>query len=164
MYGDKWVQITQKFHIRAKDISTMKAGEKVELLTLDRNFCDFLGYLVKKGKIEKGKEYEPLDIFSDTRKIVTYEHGANLQGKIKWEYYDDVKDFEFHVEYKNNHWFPLKDGRLPMKLMKREGCDKCYNSTVDEPASSFIQKDGRIGWRGPMIKKENLKILPKFFL
>lgn len=160
MYGDKWTQKTKKFHVRAQDISNMKIGEKVEFVTLDRNLCDFLGSL----KLKKGVLYDPIEIFDKSSQVVIYIHENDLQGKIKWEWYKKFIDFEFHVEYKQDHWFPLEEGKLRKKSMDEEGWNKCYDSTIDEGAKSFIGKNVRVGWRGPMIKTSDLNKVKKLFL
>jgi hypothetical protein len=76
-------------------------------------------------------------------------HRGGLQGTILFKYpnsdLETPQDFEFDIEYEPDHWFPLKDGKYQGRLW------------------STWPSNTRIGWRGPMLKKEVLEQLPSIF-
>ena len=138
---DKWIKATSKYHLRIRDIKKMKKGQKIYVLGLDRNFPDAL----YDSKIIIGKVYKPENLFKV--KKYTYIHDSGFKGN-----FDVIEDFEFHIEYKKDHWFPLKDGKLSKTDMREEGLST--KKIMNFPPST------KIGFRGPMILWKNVKKLP----
>jgi len=84
---------------------------------MDRNVWDCL------TDCTQGQSYKPLELLCDNWAI--YIHEGDLRGKLVFWFdckndteqiesdHSDEPDFEFHIEYKKGHWYPLKDGYLP---------------------------------------------------
>lgn len=146
----KWIKHTKKYHLTINDITQLQSGEKLTVVHLDRNVLDSVEYSNKASVIT-----DPHEFFKQS--VGVYTHQSNLVGNF--EDVDFEREFEFDVEYKKNHWYPLEEGHLPTDDEQR----RC----------SFGEKAGwnwrqfptntRIGWRGPMIEISKLKLCPKVY-
>ena len=70
------------------------------------------------------------------------------------------KPFEFDIEYLEGNWYPLTDGYLPPK--DPQGFAK-LNFKTKKHWKEF-PKTTRVGWRGPMIKWDDLDKLPNIII
>jgi hypothetical protein len=154
MNGEKWVNSIRNFHLTAKQINQLPEGSETRIVCFDRNFCDYLFWC----KLKEGVRYKPASILNGKNYTFVYKHGSGLKGQAKWLYEGSKKEkfsnFEFDVEYKPRHWYPLKNRVLGCSVHK----DKI---TTD---LEYVEKDVRVGWRGPCILETDVKNLPDFFL
>jgi hypothetical protein len=69
-----------------------------------------------------------------------------------------MKNFEFHVQYKADSWYPLVDGALPAKDEQtgRELLGKSVRWTALPPSTP-------VGWRGPMVRWKAVDAAPDLF-
>ena len=86
-----------------------------------------------------------------------YTHINGLKGTIIFDDVDTIIPFEFHLEWKENRWYPLKDGLL--KSDEQMQFPEEYENRSWESFDNLT----RIGWRGPMIMKKYFKYLPKVY-
>lgn len=147
-YKDKWITI--------KQVKDLPLNKKIKLLLLDRNIYD------NKNHIKEAKLYSPTFFFKKNYAWYWKTNNNNLTGKIKYEWQketDDPYDFEFHIEYKNNNWYPLTNGILPandeQQIYNLLGIDKHLND---------FSLDTHLGYRGPIIIWKEKKNFMKVYL
>jgi hypothetical protein len=149
---EQWIKCTRKYHLTISDILKLEKGDQIRVVHLDRNILDTCEYHNKPSVIT-----EPHNFFKQS--IGIYTHDENLKGWFKF-IEDSRQDFEFDVEYKKNHWYPLENGRLPDSNDNGICC-----SFGNKKGWSWRQfpLDTRIGWRGPMIEISKLEHCPKVY-
>ena len=149
------------------DIMALTPGDKIKVITLDRNVLDTnLGYNVE------GVLYSAKKFFKRSKAIYTFKPPENsvsgstsqvrLVGDIIFSPNDDPiknKGFEFDIEWSPDNWYPLENGLLP--AADWQGFSRFTPETIrdwrDYPTNT------RIGWRGPMILWSKLKHLPQVY-
>ena len=140
-----WLKSMNKMYLKIKDIENLKKGESIKLLCIDRNFYDII-------------QSNPINIpicpkeFFKNNYIIEYTHYEDLKGFGNWCNLDKPgtkSDFEFHIEYCKNHWYPLKNGKLPESDPK--GIAYLLNNSFVKKNWKNYDKNTLIGWRGPMI-------------
>lgn len=151
---DEWIKQTKPHHLRIKDIMNLQIGQKLEVYHLDRNLIDCVE---NDSGLKPHITYPPERFLENS--VATYTHNNELNGNIFFPEINQDMEFEFHIEFNKNHWYPLTNGRLPL--------------TDDQGFSDFGEKSGwhwsqfpldtRIGWRGPMIVTSKIKMLPKVY-
>lgn len=120
LYTDWHKMAHDEYAVTIKDILSLKKGEQLKVLRMDRNVWD----TALRDEI-RGKSCEPQDFFGGNWAI--YVHEENLKGKLlffsfeseKFGYPNDVDqidpelvlqgkicrpDFEFEIEYKDHCW------------------------------------------------------------
>ena len=137
------------------DIASMKKGERLAVVTIDRNVGDMVSAL------------KPNTLYSASKALAssraTYEHRGGLAGILTlYAKSDDpvvLDPFEFHVEYAPGSWYPLEKGVLPAKdpQMNRPLLGK-KTRWQDMPPST------RVGYRGSLLPESSLASLPKFYM
>ena len=173
----QWDQLSyDKYALTIKDILTLKKGQQIKVLTMDRNVWDCL------TDCATGESYKPTDLLRDNWAI--YIHDEDLRGKlISWEWCEtnqeqidpdqfkyDLKspdfDFEFDIEYKKGFWYPLENGYLPQfdsqglfqfswpHDLNREGPDNQKQHWTTFPETTCV------GWRGHCILWSKLEEMP----
>lgn len=147
-YKDKWLTIQQ--------VKELPLNKKIKLLLLDRNIYD------NKDHIKEAKLYTPTFFFKKNIAWYWKTDNNNLMGKIKYEWQkqtDEPYDFDFHVEYKENKWYPLKNGILPEK-------DEQHIITLLDKETHITEfpLDTHIGYRGPIIIWKEIKNFMKVYL
>lgn len=146
----EWYKKSTKKWLKIKDINKMKKGEQMELILLDRNYID-----ITTGDNEGNKLYKAEDFFSKA----IYTHESGLKGKLTCHGYDmDDDDFEFHIEYKKDSWYPLRDGKLPAE--DEQHVAELYGKEMDW---TEFPTTTHIGWRGPMIKWKKLSKMSNIY-
>lgn len=150
---EDWENNTKSSHLVIRDILNMRPGEEMKVALLDRNFMDSVC-----NSVEGNVLYTAPDFFKCTTGV--YEHSHNLTGKLTFKY-EDTEEFsiplEFHIEYDNQCWYPLSDGKLPVRCYQLG--HRLHSGEEPKPYSDFPDRT-RIGFRGPMIKWEKLEELP----
>ena len=156
----------EKYALTIKDILTLKPGDQIKVLSMDRNVWD----IALEDEIQ-GKSCKPKEFFSENYAI--YIHEENLKGKLvfAFELKDDTDyidnnyfvknkicqpNFEFHIEYKHHCWYPLHDGYMPAS--DPQGFSK-FPWTDAKHWSAFPQET-RIGWRGHFVLWSKLDEMP----
>lgn len=145
-----WISHTKMYHLTINDIIDLKLGDQTIVVQLDQDNlfnCEDCN--------EPSIICEPTEFFQDV--VGVYTHEENLKGRF--QSVDIDRDFEFDVEYKKNHWYPLTEGRLPADD------DDCVCAFGDKCGWHWNQFpiDTRIGWRGPMIETSKLQLCPKVY-
>ena len=149
----KWEKKMRKHYLRINDILKMKTGDKIKLLILDRNVSDSTTAINKELKSYKPKYFY-------RKSLAVYTHDKELKGSILFNFEGaEPMDFEFEIEYKRYHWYPLTNGKLPKKESQN------YSHFGDKAGKHYTQfpKTTLVGWRGPAIRYELLKDLPKVY-
>jgi hypothetical protein len=147
-YKDKWLTIQQ--------VKELPLNKKIKLLLLDRNIYD------NKDHIKEAKLYSPTFFFKKNYAWYWKTDNNNLIGKIKYEWQketDEPYDFEFHIEYKEDKWYPLTNGILP----KNDEQKIVTLLNKDIPIKDF-SPDTHIGYRGPIIIWKEIKNFMKVYL
>lgn len=143
---EDWIEKAREFKLRIADVISMKNGSSVDLLSLHRNVYDIVC-----DNNERNIVYEPEKFFSDCK--VTYTHSKDLTGIL------DNNTFEFHLEYKDKCWYPLKNGKLPkqdkQKLFQ-------FDHTKITDWKKFPLNTG-VGFRGELIPWDVVKYQPNVF-
>jgi hypothetical protein len=146
-----YINETYPFHLRIKNITKLNKGDKLELICLDKNIDDLTSHH------EKEKVMAPINFFDKSYKG-TYIHDHDLCGTFQFENIDDEPQFfEFHIEWNELRWYPLKDG----KLQSNEQFD--FPIEYENKSWKEFSDNTRIGWRGPMLLKKHLKYTPKIY-
>jgi len=147
-YRDKWLTI--------KDVKELPLNKKVKLLLLDRNIYD------DKDHIKEAKLYTPFFFFKKNVALYWKTNNNNLMGKIKYKWQketDEPYDFEFHIEYDKNKWYPLTNGLLPAKD------DQNITKLLDkETHITEFSEDTHLGYRGPIMFWDEIKDLDKVYI
>lgn len=146
-----WINDKSK-HITIQDILNLNNNEELDLLCIDRNFYDLIDHNIGKEPMNY-KEF-----FKKSYKL-KYIHGKDCYGQGQ---FNDLtpKKFNFELEY-NEHqcWYPLNDdGILPdVNIIGRKMKTSYGNNYRDYPTYT------RLGWRGPMIKINDINKDDKFY-
>jgi hypothetical protein len=151
----KWIQYYQEKWLTIKQVKEFPLNKKIKLLLLDRNIYD------DKDAFKEGKLYKPTSFFKKNYAWYWKTDNNNLKGKIKYPWQDKSEqpyDFDFHIEYKMNEWYPLTDGILPAK-------DKQKIFTLLNKKMSFTEfpENTPLGMRGPIIIWNEIKDLEKVY-
>lgn len=146
-----YVDETIPFHLTIADIIKLKKGDMLNILCFDRNIMDLVPNV-------PNKVYHPNEFFVKAYQG-TYIHEKDLSGQIMFPEFDsEPSPFEFHLEYCYHSWYPLKNGKL---ISQGDPCgvpEKFNNKTW----RSF-SKTTRVGWRGPMVLKNQLDYFPHVY-
>ena len=147
----EWEEHTRDKCLTIKDVECLRPGQKLKVVTLDRNVYDIAFHCNEPGKLHDAKHFY-------RENVATYTHKSDLKGKIKM---DDVgkMDFEFDIEWAKDEWYPLTDGKLP---------EKDPQNFSDFPNNMLLDwkdypKDTRIGYRGAMILLDKMDEMPKVY-
>jgi len=153
---DKWIdKHLAPRYLTIADITRMKSGEKLKVLTLDRNMGDSC---MDTDINPEFKSIRPEKFFRPSWAV--YTHGVGLKGTLKFEWMDAGKapdDFVFDLEFKKGSWYPLhEDKRTGTPTLPKCAFTKpCGGKTWDTFAKST-----HVGWRGPMVAWSHLAKLP----
>lgn len=152
-----------RYALTIKDIIELKKDEEIKFLIMDRNLYD-----VTTQRNEEGKQYDPETFFGENFAI--YKHENGLKGKILFSCLKEYQDFEFHLymddslctafnETSYGCWYPLTNQYMP--AVDEDGFIKFAHTELKH--YSKFPDTTKVGWRGPMIKWTNLKIMPKIY-
>jgi len=152
---DDWIKHMSSQFITINDIKKLQQNDKIKFLCLDRNVYDLCDWN-SKGDIKNP------ELFFGNNYTFEYTHYENLKGSAKWNFQNDDENpvpFEFEIEYKQDHWYPLTDGNLPEK-----DCQGFFKFPKN------MKKDWKeyppntcIGWRGPMLLWNTVKNGPQIY-
>lgn len=153
-----WIEHIRYECLTINDILNLKEGDRIKVLCMDRNLGDTTEELNKYDTLCDLEHF-----FRNNYAI--YIHEKDLQGRIIWSFLygkgaiTESDEFEFHIEYKKNCWYPLKDGKLPDK----DG--QGFANFGDSAGKHYSEFEGsrRVGWRGPMIMWDKLKNYDKIY-
>ena len=156
---EKWIERMKPQYLTIGDINKMRKGDTNKFLCIDRNVYDLAS---KNDNIPKAPT-----LFFENNYIVNYTHDTDLKGHVKFECLaskEKYKLFEFHIEYINKHWYPLKDGMLPnhdaqniFHHVPTLNNENLIRNWKDYPITTHI------GWRGPMIPWNCLEKAPMVY-
>jgi len=161
---DKWNELSKQKAVTIKDILSLKQGEQLKLLIMDRNVWD----IALRDEI-RGKVSRPKDFFK--RNWGIYIHESNLKGKLVFEFetcqdtdFLDIEklpelcqpEFEFHIEFEDDCWYPLKNGYLPATDRQKI----CKFPWTKPQHWSVFPESTRIGFRGHCLKWSTLDDMP----
>ena len=169
----------------------MKKGQEIKVLILDRNVEESFEQddKIKPNKIYKPKTFfnSCWAIYThdkDLKGKIYYrwqepiqEQKNKFNSKMKGgstfkvdstfkveDRHDNSKpyDFEFEIEYKENHWYPLENGFLPGK---KDIPSFIRGGLLDEKKKKWnkLPKNTKVGERGPMILWKDLDKLPNCY-
>ena len=128
---------------------------------MDRNLCDILDRRVDKMTEKEQSENEDLGTINTISDWWGYhvvfkktDEGIVGIGEVLCDGEDFDPDkadtFEFHVNYKEELWYPLNRTDLP-EISQFENCPR---NIYEFPPTT------RLGWRGPMVELEKIKDYP----
>ena len=136
---DLWIEKASKYWLTINDIQKMDKNQQLKVILLHRNTSDTI---TRDNK--PLRTYTPKYFFRTDTAIFTKD--KDLQGTIKYKWAKEDLKFEFEIEYKKDHWYPLKNGKLPSKINYKTFSVKTH-----------------IGFRGPIIICKNLIKLPHVY-
>lgn len=142
---DDWLKQVEPNYLTIQYIQDMKLGETQKFLCIDRNFYELIPELTQENAID-------VELFFQKCYILDYTHSINLTGLARFNIENINKPktyFEFDIEYLKNRWYPLKNGKLPIK--DPQGIFSELERTDVKRNWEEYDKSTRIGWRGPMI-------------
>ena len=149
LYIEDWLKQMEPFFITIKDVKNMENNEKNKFLCICRNFYDFM------PEVKKEEALEASELFKNNYKIY-YIHDCDLKGKKYNKEKEKYDDFEFHIEYTKDYWYPLKDGKLPLK--DPQGI---YNLSPVKKNWSEYDDNTKVGWRGPILNWKYVETFDK---
>lgn len=146
----KWLyEDSLRYHMTIKDIVDIPVGEKTEIFFMDRNILDL---------IEDNKKYIPIlpsEFFSKCYFITFTKIDNGIRGTWLWNTYSDIGNCPEHREFDidlGSFWYPLKNDKVP--LNDEQGNIR-FGKNAGKHYSAFSDNT-RLGWRGPMMLKENM--------
>jgi len=145
-----WINFRKDLHFTLHDLKILNTGDKVEFLVLDRNLYDKTTIHNKSNTL-----YPAVDYFKNNKAV--YIHKYETKGLISFDGLEQ-KEFEFDIEYKPDHWYPMTDGVLPS-----DDQQNIFNLLGKKATYTDFPEKTRIGWRGPMIKWKNIYTMPDIF-
>lgn len=183
----QWAEYAKlSYGLTIDDVLKLKKGEQLKVLLLHRNVWDPIYENKNLCKI-----FDPKVLFANEWGILI--HDRDLQEEIfiqafelelpwgkhikninkltkkdieiyKREYYNHYgsknRPFEFDIEYQKGNWFPLTNGMLPAKDPQGFA-----NFRFQKPKSwKEFPKTTHVGYRGPMIKWDDLDKLPNIIM
>jgi hypothetical protein len=149
---EQWLKQMESHYLKIEDVKKMEYNQTTRYLCIDRNFYDLLPY-----NVEKANSMNALDFFKNNYKI-NYIHEKETKGKsqfIKNNELEELNNFEFHIEYTNDCWYPLKDGKLPDED-SQQVFTNISNHDIKRKWTEY-DDNTKLGWRGPMINWEIVK-------
>jgi hypothetical protein len=165
---DHWLQATRTLHLTIADVLTLKPGETLECVCVDRNLgvprCN-----PSSSRSRVDASQRPLDFFQAAYRLrlmrtVTQRGGAlPVSGGITVP--TDVAPsaldaaFEPDIEHDRGRFFPLSRGMLP-------AWHSCTGETLGAAGGMHWRQfpsDTRIGWRGPAMPLARLCRTPHIF-
>ncbi len=168
---EKWIKYMKPSYLKIGDIKSLKKGDKLHLLCLDRNVYD----LADSSQNKNSRMAE--DFFKNNYQLI-YTHSQDLEGYVEWigisESDSDsdsdsdneslnktnlVTNFTFDLNYMEGCWYPLKNGRLP----DRDPQGFATINSETEKLWSNYPDNTFIGWRGPMINFKDLANSPNLY-
>ena len=152
---NKWMKMAEeKFALTILDIMSLKPGEKLKVLTLDRNVLD-----IAEDLNDTNVPKFPMDFFRGN--CCVYTHSMDPRGGLKGTMYWDAvgeRGFEFELKLPKC-WYPLTNGYIPKT--DPQGCSKFKFQTPQH--WTMFPLNTLVGWRGPMIPWSKLSDLPKVY-
>ena len=144
--GD-WIEAAKRHWMTLADVAALPPGKPANIVMFHRNVGD---RCMDEDVNPRGRAVRPARFFRTC--VVTFvpdSDGGGTKGVVTFvgEEDDDEKyHMELDVEYKNDHWYPLKGGYLPgsdsQRLAKLLGRRLHW---------SKMPKSTHVGWRGPMM-------------
>lgn len=144
-----WVNCAaETIRLTAGDIRSMRKGQKMKVILLDRNIGDYMHGTpigTKYNPVKKGLNY------------ATYTHDEGLTGQL---YFDEIALLKENFTWEINgkaiglkwFWTSIDDEQKP-----RRG----RITAEDTINQDDIPDNVPVGWRGPAIRKREAKFLPK---
>lgn len=142
----------KEMHLKIEDILSLNKDDTLEIICLDRNIYDLINHNIN------GQLYKSNDFFKDAYQGI-FKYNDKLSGQFQFIYNNEpepYRDFIFHIEYEPGNWYPLNnDGKFPNEDPQEifQFPDHVKGLNWDK-----FSIHTRIGWRGPMIKKELLNM------
>ena len=149
MNSSSWIDSHRHFFLTVKDVKSFKNGERYELLFLDRNWQDVNDH--ETDERYQGVSFRPEVYFKQNKH--KYIHDKDNQGTALWSW--GSEEFEFEIEWKRDHWYPLVNGIL-------RGHEQDPNFTFENQKGKHYTEfsdNTLLGWRGPIMLWEKLKNL-----
>jgi hypothetical protein len=154
-----WIDHVKDQCLTIADITKLKHGERLPVLSIHRNLCDEV--YPKRGNPKPA--LAATEFFKETRSIYVHEEG--LCGRMEWHWDKKKKHtselFEFEINYKPKHWYPLKNGYLP-EIDPLQDEDYPSWGSAGRHWSEFPETT-QVGWRGPMLLWDKLDQQPPVF-
>jgi len=146
-----WKQFVALQCLTLGDVLQLRTGDQIKVLVMDRNLEDITTSINQSDVV-----LDPQTFFRDSWAI--YTHRTGTQGHILWAF-EDEDEFEFDIEYKADHWYPLCSGTLPS-----EDCQRLahFGEAGGKHYSAFPHNTG-VGFRGPMLLWDKLPALPNIY-
>ena len=149
--GDEssWLNLTTPFHMTVRDLMSMKHGDTIDIVFLNKDFMNFdnLSAASNDNRSLEPLVINPKDFFLDkkynTVKSYIYVHNNSYSGIINFG--KEWKNFDWQLEIYDT--FKSRD-----EMVKEFG---------HEEMNKFKPKmETRIGWKGPCIAVKNLDFCP----
>jgi hypothetical protein len=148
------IQYTEPMWITAKDIKNLKKGDKLTLISLNRNIYDQIDDNKPYVAYNAAILFKPLKCF--------YIHEKDSKGYMFWSWDIETKhDFEWELEYKAKHWYPIENGVFPandtqiLELFGKKDPLLGYELNWENVPNSM-----HLGFRGPMLQWKYVSKLP----
>lgn len=153
-YSEWTVSAHTHFALTISDLMKLNPFDKLEVLILDR---DVWPMVLQPEFNQPNVPHDPMDFFRENFGIYIHHYDASGQLFIHNILMDK---FEFHIEYKPGYWYPLLNSYLPKSDIQNIYGDFGFGK---EMHYKEFDPDTKIGYRGPMILKSNLKFMPKIY-
>ena len=165
----KWYEVSRRYWMTIGDLLKVKIGQPIKVLSLHRNILDIV-----TSTNDENVSYSPIEFFKT--EIMYWTRKKDIFGKlvVQYEGQEDViyenSGFDLYL-HDQCMWYPLegvhdKNYKIYKKisgdltgancLPGEMGPDNC-KSWKEYPLSTYV------GWRGPIIRWENLSKLPPLY-
>jgi hypothetical protein len=154
---DEWEKTARQHAFSLNDLKLLHPGDQIKFLVLDRNVYDIA---CDTDTNPASVPVEPEQFFRYNS--ATYTHHDKTKGELIYHWKDQEytdSSFEFHIEYKQGQWYPLKHESLP-QVDPQGGFD-----FGEQAGKHYLEFPGTtlVGWRGKMIPWNKLSQLPKIY-
>ena len=155
-----YVEEIRGFHLTIADIKKLNQGDILHIVCFDHNIDNFTSHN-PLNKIVCANKY-----FKELHQAI-YTHIDGLSGTILIKNYDIIpRYFEFSIECSDNHWFPLKNGKVQQNIYDYFEYPEYYNKLWTEfPDTTRIGIYDTLSniWNGPIVFKKYMKYFPKVY-
>ena len=128
---DNWLDYADSSFLTIRDVNNWKIGEKIQIVSFDRNFQEHLENDEISGKIIDGNTYTAEQLFESQKIEITY------KGNMKWDINADEWDgIDQHIELNVEKdypecgwaWLPFVEGGylLITEWADNENCCTIY--------------------------------------
>lgn len=157
-----WVNYYHPLHLTKYDIDLLEIGDSIEVAVFDRDMNDKIVY---SGNYNNNERYSPEQMFADCRCLIDLisinPHKWDLQYRYgTYEHYLELDTASTGTKWA---WYPLNaDDTIELRTTIVDWKITNLPEPIIKPWCDF-DDDTRVGFRGPIMRWENLEDLREVY-